>query len=111
MSCSTMVSWVPEAASDAAAVRTGGPLAANGCLTCHSSPRLPNLAGITGTEVASQPGVDYSAALRAAGGRWTEDRLKDFLANPQSVAPGTQMPAPGLDQKTIADVVAALSVK
>ena len=90
---------------------TGGPLAANGCLTCHSSPRLPNLAGITGTEVASQQGVDYSAALRAAGGRWTEDRLKDFLANPQSVAPGTQMPAPGLDQKTIADVVAALSVK
>lgn len=51
----------------------------------------PSLRAIVGRPVASRPGYGYSDALGRVGGEWTESRLDAFLANPDSVAPGTTM--------------------
>jgi hypothetical protein len=67
-----------------------------GCMTCHASEAgaaavAPSLRGIVGRPVASDTGFTYSAGLRRLGGVWTEDRLSDFLQNPDGFAPGTSM--------------------
>ncbi|MCZ0733931.1 c-type cytochrome [Phreatobacter sp. AB_2022a] len=75
------------------------------CSACHSqAPGAagtagPNLAGLGGRLVGSDPGFDYSPALkaaRAAGLRWDKDRLETFLADPEAMFPGTWMSPPGL---------------
>ena len=75
--------------------------AMQGCKGCHGAslggtPAAPSLTGIVGREVASVPGFAYSPALRALGGRWTLERLSAYIREPQSVAPGTVMPSPGV---------------
>lgn len=47
-----------------------------------------------GRRAGSRTDFDYSPAMRAAGNKalmWTRERLKEFLANPQAVVPGTAM--------------------
>ncbi len=71
------------------------------CQGCHGAslegtPAAPSLAGVVGRNVASVPGFAYSPALRALGGRWTLERLSAYVKDPQSVAPGTVMPSPGV---------------
>ncbi len=66
------------------------------CVTCHASEAdasalAPSLRGIVGRPVASEPEFAYSAAIRRLGGVWTEDRLSDFLQDPDGFAPGTRM--------------------
>jgi cytochrome c2 len=73
-------------------VVSGSALAANGCFECHSGSAAARLPGILGTDIASQPGVAYSQALRSKSGNWTEDNLRAFLTDPQSFASGTTMP-------------------
>lgn len=74
-----------------------GQLLAGTCRSCHAVERDapagigPNLFGVVGRQVAAQPGFAYSDALRRAGGRWSEDRLRRFIVRPDSVAPGTSM--------------------
>jgi cytochrome c len=41
-------------------------------------------------------GYRYSPALTDLGGRWTRERLEQFLANPRDFAPGTRMNFPGI---------------
>ena len=67
-----------------------------GCASCHSlrvgaAGLAPSLEHIVGRTIASGSDYQYSAALRAVGGRWTEDRLDAFLANPDAFAPGSLM--------------------
>jgi cytochrome c len=58
---------------------------------------MSNLWDIVGRRVASADGyIDYSPALTAFGGKWTEDRLNTFLQNPQAVVPGSAMEFTGL---------------
>lgn len=83
------------------------------CLECHSldqgvQGRPPHLAGIVGRNVASTGYDSYSSALRAMGGRWTPERLADFLSDPQGFAPGTSMPSPQLPPETVDDLVRVL---
>lgn len=63
-----------------------------GCHAARTSPMAPALAGVAGSAVASAPGFAYSAALKAKGGVWSDDRLDAFLASPTAFAPGTRMP-------------------
>ena len=89
------------------------------CYACHSvAPDEtglpgPNLAGVVGRRVASEPGFAYSPALVALaeqGGRiWTEAALDAFLRAPEVVAPGTAMAFIGLRTAAErADVIAFL---
>jgi cytochrome c2/glucose/arabinose dehydrogenase len=76
---------------------TRGEIVAGGCRSCHtvaaggSSGIGPNLFGVVGRRVASTSGYAYSDALRRAGGTWTPERLRQFVAAPGTFAPGTKM--------------------
>lgn len=93
----TIVRVQPTDASDGAA------LAAQ-CRSCHelsgpedaSTALGPPLFRIINRRVATRADFAYSNALRKLGGRWTEERLDAFIANPQQFAPGTTMAYPGI---------------
>jgi cytochrome c2 len=76
---------------------TRGELVAGPCRSCHRlqpddpSPIGPSLADIVGRRVASVPGFEYSEALRQTGGSWSPERLRQFVANPNTFVPGTKM--------------------
>ena len=76
------------------------------CYACHalepdgSTPAGPTLHAIVGRPVAADPGFNYSPALRRLAtehDRWTPELLDRFLADPEAVAPGTQMGLIGMD--------------
>ncbi len=79
-----------------------GQAAAKVCLACHTfdkggpNKQGPNLWGVVGRPRASEPGFNYSAAMKAKGGTWTFDELNKFLANPRGYIPGTAMTFTGL---------------
>ena len=82
---------------------SGEVLFAANCGGCHklgdgTSHRIgPDLWGVVGRKPASAGGYhDYSAALHARGGSWTEQGISDFIKDPQSAVPGTAMEYPGL---------------
>ena len=71
------------------------------CRVCHERmgrdrAPAPNLSGIVGRKIAAQRSFNYSPALKAVKGRWTEARLLEFLQDPQQFAPGTSMGANGV---------------
>ena len=66
------------------------------CAECHtvgpgSTDSAPSLKGVVGRKIASLPDFQYSDALKAKTGTWTDANLDAFLASPQAFAPGTQM--------------------
>jgi len=65
------------------------------CKLCHqpsgSTAMAPSLAGIAGSKIASKTAFNYSPALKARGGTWTDDNLNAFLKAPAAFAPGTKM--------------------
>lgn len=70
------------------------------CAACHAlepgrnTPAGPTLYAIAGRPVAALTGFNYSPALRrfaARNPRWTPALLDRFLADPESVVPGTEM--------------------
>jgi len=86
------------------------------CQSCHSLDPAkagmagPHLAGLKGRVLGSAEGFDYSPAFRAAtaqGLSWDEERLKAYLADPDTVVPGGWMSPPaGLslaDRAAVAD--------
>ena len=69
----------------------------------------PNLWGVVERPRASHPGFDYSAAMKAKGGKWTFDELGKCSTHPQGSIPGTKMTFGGIqnpDQR--ADLIAYL---
>lgn len=72
------------------------------CTACHALAdgdrvaAAPNLLGIVGRPVASVKGYGYSEAMTRFGGRWTEERLDRFLADPEGTVPGTTMRIEGI---------------
>jgi cytochrome c len=65
------------------------------CGDCHTidppSGAAPSLKGVVGRKVASLTDFQYSDALKAKGGAWTEAALDAFIADPKAYAPGTVM--------------------
>jgi cytochrome c len=82
------------------------------CLTCHNLGKGqgkkigPNLYGVVGRPVASESDFNYSAALKAKGGKWTFDALNKWLTDPRADVPGTAMLFPGMpSEKHRADLI------
>jgi cytochrome c len=74
-----------------ALAQDGGQLFNNQCKICHSGGFMgPNLTGVAGGKVAAGS-FNYSPALKAKGGEWTDENLDAFLKGPAAFAPGTKM--------------------
>ena len=89
-----------------------GASAAKKCAACHTFEKGgpnrvgPNLFGIVERARASEPGFNYSAAMKAKGGKWTYQDLNAFIANPKGAVPGTAMGFAGIQKDSErADVI------
>lgn len=88
------------------------------CTSCHSldaaAPVMagPHLAELKGRLLGSAAGFDYSPAFKAARAQglvWDAERLKAYLADPDTVVPGGWMSPPaGLSETDRAAIVAYL---
>lgn len=85
------------------------------CKTCHAieagvNKIGPSLHGVVGRKAGIIPGFTYSAANKDSGITWTEEKLFQYLENPQRVVPGTKMSFAGwpTDPQKRADVIAYL---
>jgi cytochrome c2 len=66
------------------------------CANCHttgvtSGNLAPSLFRIVGRRMAARTDFTYSDAFRKLEGEWTEERLDNFLQNPNAFVPGTAM--------------------
>jgi cytochrome c len=89
-----------------------GAQVAKQCEACHNFQEGagakigPDLYGVVGRKIASVPGFNYSAALKAKSGTWDFDTLNTWLTKPSAFAPGTAMTFAGLsNEKQRADVI------
>ncbi len=77
------------------------------CIGCHpmmegvDSALGPNLRNVVGRPIAFDQAFQYSDALMRLEGRWTVDRLDQFLADPQGFAPGTLMQIEGVKEADV----------
>lgn len=87
------------------------------CAVCHSinagqNMVGPSLHGVIGRKAGTVAGYSYSAANKNSGITWTEERIFEYLQNPQAHGtgvPGTKMSFPGLPSaQDRADVIAYL---
>jgi cytochrome c len=93
-----------------AALMTGGAAQAQTdpsfapCAICHTvkpgQNRLgPTLHRIVGAKKAAVPNFNYSPALKAQKGVWSEAALDAYIANPRAAVPGTRMVYAGMPDK------------
>ncbi|MET3827604.1 c-type cytochrome [Sphingomonas echinoides] len=88
------------------------------CKTCHAIEagvnRIgPSLHAVVGRAAGTIPGFTYSPANKNSGITWTEEKLFQYLENPQRVVPGTKMTFAGwpTDPQKRADVIAYLKTQ
>ncbi|MBS0419271.1 MAG: PQQ-dependent sugar dehydrogenase [Proteobacteria bacterium] len=80
----------------------GGETVFKACNGCHvigdgeSNGIGPDLRKVVGRKVANMAGFRYSPAMQNLGGKWTRERLDQFLTDPQAYVPGTKMRFPGI---------------
>jgi cytochrome c len=93
-----------------------GAILFNRCLICHANTKGapnrmgPDLFGVVGRKAGTYPGFAYSAAMKKAGFVWTVPKLDAYLADPQKLVPGNEMPIAGIsDPQQRADIAAYLA--
>ena len=71
----------------------------------------PNLYGIVGDKRGEdRGGFNFSAAMKAKGGTWTDEDLNKFIDSPKGFIPGTAMGFAGIQKGSErADVIAYLN--
>jgi len=85
---------LPAMAADAAK----GKALFDSCAKCHSITGEsdstlvgPTLKGVVGRKAASIEDFRYSSAMRNSGLTWTEQEIKDYIADPQAKVKGNRM--------------------
>ena len=84
------------------------------CQTCHAidagvNKIGPSLHAVVGRHAGIIPGFNYTPANKDSGITWSEEKLFQYLENPQRVVPGTKMTFAGWsDPQKRADVIAYL---
>ncbi len=82
------------------------------CATCHALDHAvagPPLGNVVGREAGAVSGYPYSSALKRARLVWTPQLLDQWLAGPQTLVPGSQMPMRVDDAAVRRDLVAYLA--
>ena len=79
----------------------GRKLFSDHCAICHvhvAGVRAygPDLRGVVGRRAAATAGFPYSEALKKSGLTWTEETLRNWIAEPAHVVPSTLMPHPAI---------------
>jgi cytochrome c len=92
----------PAAAAAPAAPANVAPPAFAMCGSCHSvtphEARIgPSLFGVFGRKSGSEPGYEYSDAMKNAGKTWDEPTLDKYLTDPRIDVPGTKMTFAGIE--------------
>ena len=89
-----------------------GQATAKQCQACHTFEKGgpnrvgPNLWNIVGSERGEGRGFNFSAAMKAKGGKWTFDELNKFLEAPREYISGTAMTYAGIkNSQQRADVI------
>lgn len=82
------------------------------CGGCHSiadNGAGPRHSGLIGRKAGTQPGFDYSRALKKSKIVWDEKQLDRWLSNPNALVPGNKMVVQlANDPRDRADIIAYL---
>ena len=83
------------------------------CAPCHSNKPGenkvgPSLAGVFGRKSGTEPGYNYSSAMKAADVTWDEKTLDEYLQGPGKFVRGTRMVYFVPNEKDRQDVIAYL---
>lgn|SRR5690242_18000526 len=79
----------------------GRKLFSDHCAICHvhvAGVRAygPDLSGVVGRRAAATADFPYSDALKTSGLTWTEENLRNWIADPAHLVPSTLMPHPAI---------------
>jgi cytochrome c len=80
------------------------------CSSCHHlRPDAvgPDLRGVIGRRAGAVPGFRYSGPLKRSAIVWTEDVLRRFLRDPQSVVRGNRMVFAGVEDPAQIEAIIA----
>ena len=83
------------------------------CAACHSNKPGenkigPSLAGAFGRKSGTEPGYNYSSAMKGANVTWDEKTLDEYLQGPGKFVKGTRMVYFVPDEKDRQDIIAYL---
>ena len=83
------------------------------CAPCHSNKPGenkfgPSLAGVFGRKSGTEPGYNYSSAMKGANVTWDEKTLDEYLQGPGKFVKGTRMVYFVPDEKDRQDIIAYL---
>ena len=83
------------------------------CAACHSNKPGenkfgPSLAGVFGRKSGTEPGYNYSSAMKGANVTWDEKTLDEYLQGPGKFVKGTRMVYFVPDEKDRQDIIAYL---